>query len=218
MEVIAVDELYDSFSWDDIYSHWRLSSREGLNIVDNYPAVCKVKVQYSGRGRIYSHFWMESKQIYSLVDEFSKMVSVPLYQQNTAFSDERVMRTAELMIQSRNDEERAAIWLFVFCDSLGNVDLPYPNSLLIDYVGAKARNFLQKTYQEWQFRYHHRFPKLFIDGNILRNVVFENYKAVIDYALINAFMICKNYTITLFDSELENEALPDSYRDLRKNI
>ena len=109
MEVIAVDELYDSFSWDDIYSHWRLSSREGLNIVDNYPAVCKVKVQYSGKGRIYSHFWLESKQIYSLVNEFSKMVSVPFYQQNTAFSDERVMRTAELMIQSRNDPQKVLL-------------------------------------------------------------------------------------------------------------
>ena len=212
-----MDDLFNSFSWDDIYSRWRLSTGEDLSIVNNYPAVCRINVQYGGKGRINCHFWLESKQIYSLVNEFSKMVNVPQYQQNIAFSDVRVVRSTELMIQSRNEKERAAIWLFVFCDSLENADLPYPNGLLIDYVGAKARDFLQGTYQEWQFRYHHRFPKLYINREILKNVVFENYRAVVDYAILNAFMICKNYTVALFDSEFENETLPDSYRDLRQN-
>ena len=137
-----MDDLFNSFSWDDIYSRWRLSTGEDLSIVNNYPADCRINVQYGGKGRIYCHFWLESKQIYSLVNEFSKMVNVPQYQQNIAFSDVRVVRSTELMIQSRNEKERAAIWLFVFCDSLENADLPYPNSLLIDYVGAKARDFL----------------------------------------------------------------------------
>ena len=213
-----MDDLFNSFSWDDIYSCWRLSTGEDLSIVNNYPAVCRLNVQYGGKGRIYCHFWLESKQIYSLVNEFSKMVNVPQYQQNIAFSDVRVVRSTELMIQSINEEERAAIWLFVFCDSLENADLPYPNSLLIDYVGAKARDFLQGTYQEWLFRYHHRFPKLYINQGILKNVVFENFRAVIDYAILNAFMICKNYTFALFASDLENKCLLDGYQNLRKNI
>lgn len=217
MDVMMVDALFDSFSWEDIFLHWKRSSENGLSIVNNYPAVCKVNVNYNGNGRIYSHFWLENAQFYSLVNEFSSMFEMPVFQQNKAFSDERVMRSAELMIQSKSEKERAAIWLFVFCNSLEEAYLPYPNSLLIDYVGAKARNYLQETFQEWQFRYHHRFPKLFVDENILRNVVFENYKSVVDFAIFNAFMICKNYTIALFDSELENENAPDSYRDLRKN-
>lgn len=212
-----VDELFDSFSWEDIFLLWKRCSKNGLSVVNNYPAVCKVKVNYKGTGRIYSHFWLGNEQVYSLVIEFSKMVEMPVFLQDKFFSDERVMRSAELMIQSRSEKERAAIWLFVFCNSLEDADLPYPNGLLIDFVGAKARNYLQETFQEWQFRYNHRFPKLFVNEKTLRNVVFENYEAVVDFAIFNAFMICKNYTIALFDSELENEKAPDSYRDLRKN-
>ena len=211
-----VNELFDSFSWDDCYGYWRASTKGDLSIINKPLNCCKVRVNCNGENRIYTHIWLKNNQLYNYVNEFNKLIDMPLFSRDEALNDVRVSRSTELIVQSRSEEERAAIWIWVFCNSLENSIFPYPNNILIDYVGAKARIYLQETFQEWQFRYNYRFPFLFIDKMKVSNVKFENYKAIIDYAIFNAYMICKEYTITLFDSELGNEELPFSYRKLRK--
>ena len=99
---------------------------------------------------------------------------------------------------------------------LANAYVLFVLYMLIELVGAKARLFLQGHFQEWIFRYHHRYPYLFIDSDILSKVKFERYSVIVDFAIMNAFMICKEYSIVLFDSEPEANDPPFSYRNLRK--
>ena len=87
---------------------------------------------------------------------------------------------------------------------------------MIDYVGAKARKHLEEAFQKWQFKYHHRFPHLFINATTVRNVVFQDYKAVVDYAIINSYMVMKEYTIVEFDSQSDVLHIPSLFDDLRK--
>ena len=50
----------------------------------------------------------------------------------------------------------------------------------------------------------------------LRNVVFQDYKGVVDYAIINSYMVMKEYTIVVFDSQSDAIQLPSLFDDLRK--
>ena len=211
--------MHDSFEkmkWDDLYSYWRTSTEEHLSIVNQAPSVLRMRVKGFNQNRTYTYLWLRNNQIEEVQIEMNRMSDSPVGRQRKELSDERIMRATDLMVQSNSYEERAAIWLWIFCTSLENAQLPYPNSLYIDYVGAKAREFLKSSYQEWLFRYHHRFPLLFVNSDMLGKVKIERYSVIVDFAIMNAYMLCKEYSIVLFDSEPEKEDPPFSYRDLRK--
>ena len=208
---------YDSFSWKDVYLYWQLKTNDLLNCV-NQPIPCKkIKVsETSDKRRVCYPSWLKNDYSRDIVPAFNKWMEMPLYDRYLPFSDERVSRSAKLMLQTRTEAERAAVWLFIFCTSFEKSNLPFPNNIMIEYVGAKARTYLEKSFQEWQFKYHHRFPHLFINATTVRNVVFQDYKAVVDYAIINSYMVMKEYTIVVFDSQSDAIQLPSLFDDLRK--
>ena len=209
-------ESFEKMKWEDIYSYWKVSTEGCMNIVNSAPLPSKIAVDSSGKNRIYTYLWLKSGQLDEVKSEMKHMTVFSGFRFRNTPTDERVMRAADLMVQAKSDEERAAIWMWIFCSSLENAKLPYPNSLYLDYVGAKARLFLQEHFDEWIFRYHHRFPHLFIGSDILSKVKFERYSVIVDFAIMNAYMICKEYSIVLFDSEPEKKEPPFSYRNLRK--
>ena len=208
---------YDSFSWKDVYLYWQLKTNDLLNCV-NQPIPCKkIKVsETSDKRRVCYPSWLKNDYSRDIIPAFNKWMEMPLYDRYLPFSDERVSRSAKLMLQTRTEAERAAVWLFIFCTSFEKSNLPFPNNIMIEYIGAKARMYLEKSFQEWQFKYHHRFPHLFINATTLRNVVFQDYKAVVDYAIINSYMVMKEYTIVVFDSQSDAIQLPSLFDDLRK--
>lgn len=208
---------YDSFSWKDVYLYWQHKTNDLLNCV-NQPIPCKkIKVsETSDKRRVCYPSWLKIDYSREIVPAFNKWMEMPLYDRYLPFSDERVSRSAKLMLQTRTEAERAAVWLFIFCTSFEKSNLPFPNNIMIEYVSAKARMYLEKSFQEWQFKYHHRFPHLFINATTLRNVVFQDYKAVVDYAIINSYMVMKEYTIVVFDSQSDAIQLPSLFDDLRK--
>ena len=208
---------YDSFSWKDVYLYWQLKTNDLLNCV-NQPIPCKkIKVaETSDKRRVCYPSWLKNDYSRDIVPAFNKWMEMPLYDRYLPFSDERVSRSAKLMLQTRTEAERAVVWLFIFCTSFEKSNLPFPNNIMIEYVGAKARMYLEKSFQEWQFKYHHRFLHLFINATTLRNVVFQDYKAVVDYAIINSYMVMKEYTIVVFDSQSDAIQLPSLFDDLRK--
>ena len=212
MFIYYMDELFESFSWDDIYRYWEQATSDELKIVNQPLPCCRVKPVNNIGNRIYCYFWLKNTEIYNAVSRFNREISMPIYQQYNEMSDKRVQRSADLMMQAKCAEERAAIWIFVFCSALEN----NCEGLLVDYVGANARMYLQNHFQEWVFLYHHRLPYMYFDPKKLQNLKYKHYKAVIDCAIANAYIISREYTITLFDSELRNEDLPDSYKNLRK--
>ena len=208
---------YDSFSWKDVYLYWQLKTNDLLNCV-NQPIPCKkIKVaETSDKRRVCYPSWLKNDYSRDIIPAFNKWMEMPLYDRYLPFSDERVSRSAKLMLQTRTEAERAAVWLFIFCTSFEKSNLPFPNNIMIEYVGAKARKHLEKSFQEWQFKYHHRFPHLFINATTVRNVVFQDYKAVVDYAIINSYMVMKEYKIVVFDSQSDAIQLPSLFDDLRK--
>ena len=208
---------YDSFSWKDVYLYWQLKTNDLLNCV-NQPIPCKkIKVsETSDKRRVCYPSWLKIDYSREIVSAFNRWMEMPLCDRDLPFSDERVSRSAKLMMQTRTEAERAAVWLFIFCASFEKSNLPFPNNIMIDYVGAKARKHLEETFQKWQFKYHHRFPHLFINATTVRNVVFQDYKAVVDYAIINSYMVMKEYTIVLFDSQSDALYIPSLFDDLRK--
>ena len=208
---------YDSFSWKDVYLYWQLKTNDLLNCV-NQPIPCKkIKVsETSDKRSVCYPSWLKNDYSRDIIPAFNKWMEMPLYDRDLPFSDERVSRSAKLMLQTRTEAERAAVWLFIFCTSFEKSNFPFPNNIMIEYVGAKARKHLEKSFQEWQFKYHHRFPHLFINATTVRNVVFQDYKAVVDCAIINSYMVMKEYTIVLFDSQSDALHIPSLFDDLRK--
>lgn len=211
-----MNDIFEKMKWEDIYSYWRVSAEKYICALNPPRSTHKIEVNRNSQNRIYSYLWIRNDQIKQAQAEMNDYTESTRFNKETVLPNETVLRAADLMIQSKSTEERAAIWIWIFCCSLENATLRYPNSLYIDYVGAKARIFLQEHFQEWIFRYHHRFPHLFVDSEILKKVKFERYSVIVDFAMMNAFMLCKEYSIVLFDSEPEKNEPPFSYRNLRK--
>ena len=209
-------EQFNKMKWEEIYSYWKTSTKDSFCIVNRPPLVRKISINSDSSQRFYAHFWLNDDQMIVAEEELNRSVKIPTHFQSGSLTDERVNRSADLMVQSMSEEERAAIWIWIFCSSLEDAKLPYPNGLYLGYVGAKARIFLQESFEEWVLKQHHRFPYLYIDEEKLSKVKFERYSVIIDFAIMNAYMICRDYSIALFDSETELNEPPFSYRNLRK--
>ena len=191
-----MSEIFERMKWEDIYSYWQVSSEKYMHALNPPHSSCNIEVKRNSQNRIYSYLWIRNDQIKQVSAELNGYAESTRFSTKTILPNEAVLRAADLMIQSKSDEERAAIWIWIFCCSL--------------------RLFLQEQFQEWVFRYQHRFPHLFINSEILKKVKFERYSIIVDFAIMNAFMLCKEYAIVLFDSEPEKNELPFSYHDLRK--
>ena len=115
---------YDSFSWKDVYLYWQLKTNDLLNCV-NQPIPCKkIKVsETSDKRRVYYPSWLKNDYSHGIVPAFNRWMEMPLYDRDLLFSDERVSRSAKLMLQTRTEAERAAVWLFIFCTSFEKSNL-----------------------------------------------------------------------------------------------
>ena len=211
-----MDVSFDDFSWQDIYHHWESSMKAEYKKIVQPFLCCKINVNGNSQNRIYFHSWIEKKNLYKNTKDFKKVIELPMFQNDFSYFQSET-RSAELMVQSKSEEERAAIWIYTFCKTVEDGNYPCPNNLLIEYVGAKARIFLQESFKEWLFKYNHKLPFSYIDSRMLKHVVFDNYKAVVDYAILNALMIRNEYVIALYDSEPNNDDIPFTYKNLRKN-
>ena len=102
---------YDSFSWKDVYLYWQLKTNDLLNCV-NQPIPCKkIKVaETSDKRRVCYPSWLKIDYSREIVSAFNRWMEMPLYDRDLPFSDERVSRSAKLMLQTRTEAERAAVW------------------------------------------------------------------------------------------------------------
>ena len=143
-----MNDIFEKMRWEDIYSYWQVSSEKYMHALNPPRSTHKIEVKRNSQNRVYSYLWIRNDLINQVSAEINDHAESTRFSRETILPNEAVLRAADLMIQSKSDEERAAIWIWIFCCSLENATLPYPNSLYIDYVGAKARQFLQEHFEQ----------------------------------------------------------------------
>ena len=123
---VYMHKSFEKMKWEDIYSYWKVSTEGYMNIVNRAPLPSKIAVDSSGNNRIYTYLWLNRGQLDEVKSEMKHMTVFSDFRFRNTPTDERVMRAADLMVQAKSDEERAAIWMWIFCSSLENAKLPYP--------------------------------------------------------------------------------------------
>ena len=193
--------VFNSLLWNDIYLYWQRKTNGTLRFINQPVPYETVKVMPPSNGkRICYPSWLKNHYPSDLAADFNQWISAPVFDRTIPFSDESVSRSAGLILDAATAEIQAAVWLFLFSQSFRKNLLPFPNNLILEHIETNALGFLSRHFRKYPFELPHQFPHLFINASTLTNITFENDKAVIDYAILNAYMLYKEYTLVVFDS------------------
>jgi len=110
------------------------------------------------------------------------------------------IHTLNMLINSANDEERAAIWIYTFAREVlehnadGNIK-KYAHQLC-----DASSGFLSQRYYLWHHAMRKLIPEIFINYNVYMKTEFSTIDAVIELARINAALILHEYVPILYSS------------------
>lgn len=91
---------FEKIKWEDLYSYWRKATKDHLYIVNRNPSPYKRAVKTNSQNRIYTYHWVRNDKIDDAVNCINCMAELPVDRRNP-LADERIMRAADLMVQSK---------------------------------------------------------------------------------------------------------------------
>lgn len=199
--------MLGEIKWKDVYRRWEYGSYYFPKILTAPVSVDRVFVKYEKKDSyFYGYDWMDSwdaaatkKSILEDPAGFICFSKPP---------DQGIIHTAQMLVESQSQEERAAIWIAATSKELeryqGNKDLwRYACQLCI-----AACEFLRDRYFLWHYPMKKTLPAMLIPFSILDSTVCKSIDPIIGLIQMNTMMLRTSWTILLYSS-LEKGELPD---------
>lgn len=119
------------------------------------------------------------------------------------------MHTLNMLMNSVNDEERAAIWIYSFAKEIYDHDYRGNINKYAYKLCNASRNFLSQHFYMWHHAMKKLVPEISINHNIYSETEFHTIKAVIELARLNAAIILQEYVPIRYTSLKPDEEVPD---------
>jgi hypothetical protein len=198
----------DMVSWDEIYDYWRLYSRYGPSILNQPISPIEIYVDFNKHdGTFYGYDWLTLEEYESRKATIENNIVQFLY--FTRSTNKGTIHTLNMLIDSVDDEERAAIWIYSFAKEIsdyhnqGNINR-YAYELL-----RASQDFLSRHFYMWHHAMKKLVPEIFISHNVYSGTDFSTINAVIELARLNAAIVLQEYVPILYTSLEPGEEVPD---------
>lgn len=181
-----------SMSWEEIYDYWCIYSNYGPSILKEPILPVEMYINFGNMKRIfYGYDWLSLKQY----DDRKSMISDNLQQflYFTKPTNKGTIHTLNMLVNSANEEEQAAIWLYTFSKEIvdretrGNIGKYAYELCRISLSHLEPHFFL------WHSAMKKLVPEILINHNIYSETEFHSLYAVVELARLNAAMILQEY-------------------------
>jgi len=195
-------------SWEEIYKQWELYSHYGPSVLTAPIEPVEVHIDFNPEnGVFYGYDWLSSDEFKSRINLIERNLTQFLY--FTKHTNKGTIHTLNMLVNSENDEERAAIWIYSFAkevsEKFGKGNINHYAYQLCD----AAQDFLSHNYYLWHHAMRKLVPEVLINYHIYHDTEFRSIDAVIELARLNAAMVLYEYVPILYTSLEKGEKLPD---------
>lgn len=200
--------MFEQIKWEDVYTIWK-NQRYCLPDLLYQPISAEtIFVEYNQEGCIYGYDWLENIEVPKRKQLIEKNPMEFLYFMKP--TNKGTIRTAEMLIEARDEEELAAIWIAAtakeFYDrKVGHSVFHYSYMLYLS-----AREFLKTRYSLWHHAMKKLVPEIIIPFSILENIECKDISPVIGLIQMNTMLLKNSWCILKYTS-LEGNKVPCSY-------
>lgn len=194
-------------SWPEIYQCWRLNSSYGPEILNDPIRLTEIHVDYTAHSAVfYGYDWLSRSEYNRRKELVEKNLSGFLYY--TKATNKGTIHTLQMLVDAKDDEERAAIWIYAFAKEIsdtrsGNI------CRYADQVCHACLDFLSERYYLWHHAMRRLIPRVFINYDIYEETEFASVNAVIELARLNAALVLHEYVPILYSSLAPGERISD---------
>lgn len=199
--------------WEDIYKLWKRGCYHFPNLLTEPVAVETVYVKYERDGCIYGYDWLENEAAQDRKQLIQKNPAEFLY--FTKPSNKGTIQTAEMLVEARDEEELAAVWIAATAKELS--EYRFENRMgycAEELYTTTAWGFLENRYYLWHHAMKKLVPKIMIPWNILENIASQDAETVMGLIQLNTMLLKSTWRILRYSS-LEDGEVPKLYRGVR---
>lgn len=206
--------MLEETKWKDVYRLWEYNSYYFPKILTEPVSAETVFVKYEhGDSYFYGYDWLNH---WDAADRKKLIQEDPVeFIYFSKPSNKGTIQTAQMLVEARSPEERAAIWIAATAMELENFQ---ENKNLCHYAHQAciaACEFLRNRYYLWHHAMKKLVPDLMIPSPILENIVCKDVEPVIGLIQMNTMMLRTSWSILLYSS-LENGETPNSSYRIRQ--
>lgn len=188
----------ESITWEKIFQSWSLRANSGPEIIRKPKTLQEIHVPYERSGEyIFGYDWLSYREFEQRKASIEKGPTDFLY--FTKPTNKGTIYTLQMLQESENDEERAAVWIYAFSQELLNLN--YRGNIV--RTALQLSNLVFPFLSERFFMWHHAMRRL-IPAIYFGYPLFEgtdfSIEAVIQLACVNAALISHEYVPILYSS------------------
>ena len=201
--------MFEQMKWENVYELWRMCGYHFPKVLTEPVSAETVFVEYKQDDYIYGYDWLEVTEAQKRKQLIEKNPTQFLY--FTKPTNKGTIQTAEMLMEARNEEELAAIWIAATAKELsdrGGRNLGYYPHML----HMAAYGFLRTRYYLWHHAMKRLVPEIMIPSSVLENIVCKDAEPVVGLIQMNTVLLKSTWSILRYSS-LEDGKIPEfSYR------
>ncbi|MBS5480311.1 MAG: hypothetical protein KHX46_04115 [Clostridiales bacterium] len=189
---------FPQISWEEIYRYWSLYADRGPVILNEPIRPTEIHVDFKRPDTyIYGYDWLSREEYLCRKKTIEKNPTEFLY--FTQPTNKGTIHTLRMLMDAKDDEERAAIWIYAFAKELSDMCCRGITQYLYPLCTA-ASQFLSERYYLWHHAMKRLVPEVFINHALYSETEFRSFNAVIELVRLNAALLLHEYVPILYSS------------------
>lgn len=202
--------MIEKMNWDEVYHLWQRNCYQFPEILTAPLSAETIFIQYEKDGYIYGYDWLTVEETDARKKQIIENPIEFLY--FTKPSNKGMIQTAQMLMEAKNQEEIAAIWIAATAKELSERNFDNGIWKYASILETAARNFLIDRYKIWHHAMKRLVPEIMIPYNILDNLTCTSVDVVMELIQLNTVLIKNNYQLLLYSSLKEGENAEYSLR------
>lgn len=202
--------MFEKMKWEDVYQLWKNGCYYLPEMLSASLTAETVFVEYKQKGYFYGYDWLENK---NAQDRKTLIERNPIeFMFFTKPSNKGTIQTAEMLLEAKNEEERAAIWIAATTKELLESRVGKGIWRYAEALHMAACEFLKDRYYLWHHAMRRLVPEIMIPWTVLDSIVCENAETVMGIIQLNTVLLKSTYSILRYSSLKDGELPECKYR------
>ena len=200
--------MFEQMKWENVYELWRMCGYHFSEVLAEPVSAETVFVEYKQDGYyIYGYDWLEVTEAQERKHLIEKNPAQFLYL--TKPTNKGTTQTAEMLMDARNEEEQAAIWIAATTKELSEYSIGRNLGYYPQILHIAACEFLGTRYYLWHHAMKRLVPEILIPSSVLDSIVCKDAKPVVGLVQMNTVLLKSTWSILRYSS-LKNGETPKS--------
>lgn len=199
--------MLEQLSWEEAYQSWTYGQYHLPAALSKPMAEETIPVEYHKDGcYIYGYDWLGNEEATNRKKMIRENPMQFLYFAQP--TNKGTIHTAQMLVEARDEEERAAIWIAATALELKRLAFIRGGALYAEPLYQAACGFLEKRFALWHYAMRRLVPEIMIPYDLLECIDIKESQTVMHLIQVNTLLLQGAYSILRYSS-LEEGRVPE---------